>query len=115
MIHKSTISFAMLTMIASPAIADGGNMLAPAQNRGLANVELANRNATLGPKSDAFLNAVQIYTYSAGTIYKLITAHERITDIALRQGDMLVSVASGDTVAWGIRWEARVGGKRWVS
>src|SRR3546814_7697516 len=61
MIHKSTISFAMLTMIASPAIADGGNMLAPAQNRGLANVELANRNATLGPKSDAFLNAVQIY------------------------------------------------------
>jgi type IV secretion system protein VirB9 len=100
MIHKSTISFAMLTMIASPAIADGGNRSAPAQNRGLANVELANRHATLAPRTDAFLNAVQIYPYSAGTIYKLITAPERITDIALEQGEMLVSVASGDTVRW---------------
>ena len=86
MIHKSTISIAMLTMMTSPAIADGGSMLAPAQNRGLANVELANRHATLAPRTDAFLNAVQIYPYSAGTIYKLITAPERITDIALEQG-----------------------------
>jgi P-type conjugative transfer protein TrbG len=100
MTRMSITSIAMLTMMASPAIADGGNMLAPAQNRGLANVALANRNATLTPKTDAFLNAVQIYPYSTGTIYKLVTAPERITDIALEQGEMLVSVASGDTVRW---------------
>ncbi|WP_257538932.1 P-type conjugative transfer protein TrbG [Sphingobium sp. CFD-1] len=100
MIYRSTISFAMLTIIAASAIADGANRPAHAQNRDLANVEHANRNATLGPKSDAFLNSVQIYPYSAGTIYKLITAPERITDIALEQGEMLVSVASGDTVRW---------------
>ncbi|NML88158.1 P-type conjugative transfer protein TrbG [Sphingobium sp. TB-6] len=100
MIRISTTSITMLTMMASPAIADGGNMSAHVQNRGPANVELANRNATLTPKADAFLNAVQVYPYSAGTIYKLITAPERITDIALEQGEMLVSVASGDTVRW---------------
>lgn len=100
MIHKSTISFALLTMIASPAIADGGHRSAQAQKHSLANVELANRHATLAPRTDAFLNAVQVYPYSAGTIYKLITAPERITDIALEQGEILVSVASGDTVRW---------------
>lgn len=100
MIRISTASISMLAMTASPAIADGENMPAHAQNRGPANVEHANRNATLAPKTDAFLNAVQIYPYSAGTIYKLITAPERITDIALEQGEMLVSVASGDTVRW---------------
>lgn len=100
MTRMSTTSIAMLTMMASPAIAEGGNRSAHAQNRGLANVELANRNATLAPKTDGFLNAVQIYPYSAGTIYKLITTPERISDIALEQGEMLVSVASGDTVRW---------------
>lgn len=100
MIRIPTVSIAMLTMVALPAIADGENMPAHAQNRGPANVALANRNATLAPRTDAFLNAVQIYPYSAGTIYKLITAPERITDIALEQGEMLVSVASGDTVRW---------------
>lgn len=100
MIRIPTVSIAMVTMVASPAIADGGNMSAHVQNRGPANVALANRNATLAPRTDAFLNAVQIYPYSAGTIYKLITAPERITDIALEQGEMLVSVASGDTVRW---------------
>lgn len=100
MTRISTTSIVMLTMIASPAIADGSNMPARAHDRGPANVELANRNATLAPKADAFLNAVQVYPYSAGTIYKLITAPERITDIALEQGETLVSVASGDTVRW---------------
>ena len=100
MTRISTTSIVMLTMIASPAIADGSNMPARAYDRGPANVELANRNATLAPKADAFLNAVQVYPYSAGTIYKLITAPERITDIALEQGETLVSVASGDTVRW---------------
>ncbi|BBD97428.1 P-type conjugative transfer protein TrbG [Sphingobium amiense] len=100
MTRISSTSIVMLTMIASPAIADGSNMPARAHDRGPANVELANRNATLAPKADAFLNAVQVYPYSAGTIYKLITAPERITDIALEQGETLVSVASGDTVRW---------------
>lgn len=63
-------------------------------------IATANRAATLEPTTSNFVNAVQIYPYSEGTIYRVITAPERVTDIALQAGEGLVSVASGDTVRW---------------
>lgn len=63
-------------------------------------VRAANRNATREPVSQAFVNAVQVYPFSEGVLYRLLAAPERVTDIALQAGETVVSVAAGDTVRW---------------
>ena len=63
-------------------------------------VRAANRAATQEPASAGFVNAVQVYPYSDGTIYHVLTAPGQVTDIALQAGEALVSVAAGDTVRW---------------
>lgn len=63
-------------------------------------VVVANRAATLEPTAQGFVNAVQVFPFSDGVIYHVITAPGRVTDIALQAGETLVSVASGDTVRW---------------
>ena len=60
----------------------------------------ANRRATVEPRTQGFVNAVQVYPFAEGAIYHVITAPERVTDIALQPGEGLVAVASGDTVRW---------------
>jgi len=65
-----------------------------------ASVALANRAATLQPAAPGFINAVQIYPFADGTLYQVYAAPERVTDIALQPGEVLVSVAAGDTVRW---------------
>ena len=66
----------------------------------VADIASANRAATLEPTAPGFVNAVQVYPFSEGTIYRVITAPERVTDVVLQPGETLVSVASGDTVRW---------------
>ncbi|MFP5434759.1 MAG: P-type conjugative transfer protein TrbG [Alphaproteobacteria bacterium] len=63
-------------------------------------VAAANRAATIEPVAQGFINAVQVYPFADGAIYHVITAPERVTDIALQPGETLVAVASGDTVRW---------------
>jgi type IV secretion system protein VirB9 len=63
-------------------------------------IEAANRQATYGPAAQDFVNAVHVYPFVEGAIYRAVTAPERVTDIALQAGETLVSVASGDTVRW---------------
>lgn len=65
-------------------------------------VRAANRGATREPAAGAFVNAVQVYPYSDGALYRLFAAPERVTDIALQPGEAVVSVAAGDTVRWTI-------------
>jgi type IV secretion system protein VirB9 len=65
-----------------------------------ARVDAANKAATREPSSAGFINAVQVYPYSEGVLYRLYTAPERVTDIALQPGEAIVSVAAGDTVRW---------------
>jgi type IV secretion system protein VirB9 len=60
----------------------------------------ANRAATLEPKSQGFVNAVQVYPFSEGAIYRLYVTPGAVTDIALQPGENLIAVASGDTVRW---------------
>jgi P-type conjugative transfer protein TrbG len=69
---------------------------APALRR----VAEANRGATQEPAAQGFINAAQIYPYADGALYKVYTAPERVTDIALQPGEALVAVAAGDTVRW---------------
>jgi len=63
-------------------------------------VRAANRAATLEPATDGYLNAVQVYPYSEGVIYHVLTAPGQVTDITLQPGEALVAVAAGDTVRW---------------
>ncbi|MEH3101624.1 P-type conjugative transfer protein TrbG [Sphingomonas adhaesiva] len=63
-------------------------------------VAAANRAATLGPTRDGFVNATAVYPFSDGTIYQVVTAPGRVTDIMLQPGETLGAVASGDTARW---------------
>jgi len=66
----------------------------------VARVATANRAATQQPTAQAFVNAVQVYPFSDGTIYQVYTAPGAVTDITLQPGENLIAVAAGDTVRW---------------
>jgi len=66
-------------------------------------VTQANAAARVQPERDGFINAVQVYPFSGGALYKVYTAPSQITDVALQEGEQLVGsgpVAAGDTVRW---------------
>ena len=65
-----------------------------------ARVEAANRAATREPSSAGYLNAMQVYPWTEGALYRLYAAPERVSDIALQPGERLVAVSAGDTVRW---------------
>lgn len=63
----------------------------------------ANEDARMEPTQDGYINAVQVYPYSAGALYQVYAAPGQVTDIALQPGESLVGagpVALGDTVRW---------------
>lgn len=60
----------------------------------------ANKAATLEPTRSGYLNAMQVYPYTEGALYRLYAAPERVTDIALQPGEALIAVSAGDTVRW---------------
>lgn len=63
-------------------------------------VDAANRAATREPTTAGYINAVQVYPWTDGALYRLYTAPERVSDIALQPGEQLVAVSAGDTVRW---------------
>ncbi|PKU22958.1 P-type conjugative transfer protein TrbG [Telmatospirillum siberiense] len=66
-------------------------------------VSQANAAARMQPVRDGFINAVQVYPYSAGALYQVYTAPGEVTDVMLQEGEQLVGsgpVASGDTARW---------------
>lgn len=63
-------------------------------------VASANRMARIEPVKDGFVNAMQVWPYSAGALYQVYASPGRVTDIALQPGEALVSVSAGDTVRW---------------
>jgi type IV secretion system protein TrbG len=65
-----------------------------------ARIEAANRAAAQEPNRDSYVGAVQVYPWAEGALYRLYTAPEQISDIALQPGETLISVAAGDTARW---------------
>lgn len=63
-------------------------------------VRAANRAATLEPVAAGYINAVQVYPFSDGAVFHVITAPGQVTDISLQPGEALGAVAAGDTVRW---------------
>lgn len=63
-------------------------------------VDDANEVARLEPTEDGYVNAVQVYPFTKGALYRLYAAPEQVSDIALQPGEKLVAVSAGDTVRW---------------
>ena len=57
-------------------------------------------SALIEPSVDGYVNAVQIYPYTEGALYRLYASPGQVSDIALQPGEELVSVSAGDTVRW---------------
>ena len=66
----------------------------------LSRIAAMNRAATRNPESAAFINAVEVVPFAEGAIFQLYTTPERISGITLEPGEVLGSVASGDTTRW---------------
>jgi P-type conjugative transfer protein TrbG len=66
----------------------------------LKSVAAANIAATQEPKASGFTNAIQVYPFAEGSLYRLYASPGRVTDIALQPGEALVAVAAGDTARW---------------
>lgn len=65
-----------------------------------ARVNAANAKALMEPKAHGYINAIQVYPYARGALYRLYAAPEQVTDIALQPGETLSSISAGDTVRW---------------
>jgi type IV secretion system protein TrbG len=63
-------------------------------------VAKANHFALREPTRFGYLNAIQVYPYEEGQVYRLYAAPEQVTAITLQSGEALISVAAGDTVRW---------------
>lgn len=58
------------------------------------------QHALIEPSVAGYVNAIQIYPYTEGALYRLYASPGQISDIALQPGEELVSVSAGDTVRW---------------
>jgi type IV secretion system protein VirB9 len=63
-------------------------------------IEEGRREALIEPTIDGYVNAIQVYPYTEGALYRLYASPGQVSDIALQAGEMLVSVSAGDTVRW---------------
>ena len=58
------------------------------------------QSALIEPSVDGYVNAIQVYPYTQGALYRLYASPGQVSDIALQPGEELVSVSAGDTVRW---------------
>jgi type IV secretion system protein VirB9 len=63
-------------------------------------VDSANLAALQEPTSDGYINAIQVYPYSDGVLYRLYAAPQEVSDIALQPGESLTAISAGDTTRW---------------
>lgn len=67
-----------------------------------ARVQAANRSSLQEPTRANYLNAVQVYPYSDSALYRLYTAPQQVSDVALQPGETLSAISAGDTVRWAV-------------
>ncbi len=68
-----------------------------------ARIASANAAARIEPRREGYYNAIQVFPWSEGALYKVYAAPGRITDIALEPGEALIGpgpIAAGDTARW---------------
>ncbi len=72
----------------------------PAPNDPVATIAEGRAGALIEPSVDGYVNAIQVYPYTEGALFRLYASPGQVTDIALQPGEDLVSVSAGDTVRW---------------
>jgi type IV secretion system protein VirB9 len=60
----------------------------------------ARSNSTQIPELNGYVNAVMVYNYEPGEVYRVDTSPDYVTSIMLEKGETLISKASGDTERW---------------
>ncbi|HEV2551642.1 MAG TPA: P-type conjugative transfer protein TrbG [Stellaceae bacterium] len=65
-----------------------------------ARVEAANKAALREPTKAGYIDAIQVYPFTEGALYRLYAAPEQVGDIALQPGESLTAISAGDTVRW---------------
>ncbi|ARS26982.1 P-type conjugative transfer protein TrbG [Sphingomonas sp. KC8] len=103
MMRPLALSASLLTLLAAeplPAAPPRGQN--PDTETPTARVRSANHAALREPSIAGYINAVQVYPYGEGVLYRLYAAPERVTDIVLQPGETVTAVAAGDTVRWTI-------------
>jgi P-type conjugative transfer protein TrbG len=60
----------------------------------------ANQRALIEPTRDGYVNAMQVYPFAQGALYRLYAAPQKVSDIVLQPGETLVAISAGDTVRW---------------
>ncbi len=78
----------------------GRGVSAPESADPRARVSVANRAARVQPSRYGYINATQVWPFAAGALYQVYASPGKVTDIALQEGEQLVSVSAGDTVRW---------------
>jgi type IV secretion system protein VirB9 len=63
-------------------------------------IQEANKAARHEPSKDGYLDAIQVYPFSPGALYRLYAQPEQVSDIALQPSEKLVAISAGDTVRW---------------
>jgi len=98
MIRAAILSASVIVLVTTTATPAEAQPREPASPT--ARVTAANQAALREPSTAGYINAVQVYPYSEGVLYRLYAAPERVSDIALQSGETVISVAAGDTVRW---------------
>jgi type IV secretion system protein VirB9 len=65
-----------------------------------ARVEAANKAALHEPTKAGYIDAIQVYPFTEGALYRLYAAPEQVGDIALQPGEALTAISAGDTIRW---------------
>ena len=81
-------------------------------NDPLQRVDEANLQATKEPSKSGYINAIQVYPFSEGALYRLYASVNQVSDVALQPGEKLVAVSTGDTVRWIVGDTTSGGGTR---
>ncbi|KEZ21113.1 P-type conjugative transfer protein TrbG [Sphingobium yanoikuyae] len=90
--------FALVSLISGEA--SRAQPLSDKRRQGIAVDGQTRKDPVERAASGQFAGAFQAFPYADASIYRVMTAPERVTDIVLQAGETLVAVASGDTARW---------------
>lgn len=63
-------------------------------------IATANKAARIEPTRAGYINAIQVYPWTEGALYRLYSSPEKVSTIVLQPAEELIDVSTGDTVRW---------------
>jgi type IV secretion system protein VirB9 len=97
---RFALLFLAVPLVAAARPIEAKPIKAVAARHPAARVKAATIASLIEPSAAGFINAVQVYPFAEGALYRLYAAPGQVTDIVLQPGETITSVAAGDTVRW---------------